>query len=143
VRQVSRDTWQPGTGRATTLGRLTMRRLLTLALLGALLSLVPTIDVATAGTNVYVVDDDGAQCGNADFTTIGAAVTKANAGDRVRICAGTYTERVLVNKPLTLQGRPDVAALDCFEADDVGPDVVPVLGPPDNTEAPVLRITAE
>ena len=121
-----------------------MRRLLTLALACALLSLTPTIEVATARTNVYVVDDDGAQCGNADFATIGAAVAAAAAGDRVRVCPGTYAERVLVDKPLTIQGRPDgVAGLPCENTTDVDAAVVPVLGPPDATEAPVLRIAAD
>ena len=115
-----------------------MRRLLTLALAGALLSLAPTIEVATARTNVYVVDDDGAQCGNADFATIGAAVATAAAGDRVRVCPGTYAERVLVDKPLTIQGRPDdVAGLPCADHRPTSTAaVVPVLEPPDATEAP-------
>jgi len=38
-------------------------------------------------------------------TSINAAIARAQAGDTLLIAAGTYNERVLVDKPLTLQGR--------------------------------------
>ncbi|HVX20618.1 MAG TPA: fibronectin type III domain-containing protein [Acidimicrobiales bacterium] len=38
------------------------------------------------------------------YTTIGAAVTAAGPGDTIYVCAGTYPERVTMNKPLTLDG---------------------------------------
>jgi parallel beta-helix repeat protein len=71
----------------------------------------------------WVVDDDGAQCANADFARsdvtpapIQAAVAAAQAGDLIRVCPGRYTESVTVDKPLTLKGDPDaLEALDCFD----------------------------
>jgi pectin methylesterase-like acyl-CoA thioesterase len=42
------------------------------------------------------VDDDGADCPSADFTSIQAAVTAASPGDNVRVCAGVYTEQVRI-----------------------------------------------
>ena len=53
----------------------------------------------------FVVDDDLAQCPNADFTTstgIQQAITVAPPGARIRVCAGTYTP-IVVNKPLTIE----------------------------------------
>lgn len=45
-----------------------------------------------------VVDDDGAECPEADFTSIQAAVTAAAPGDEIVVCAGTYHEQVTVSK---------------------------------------------
>jgi parallel beta helix pectate lyase-like protein len=44
------------------------------------------------------------ECQNPDFPSINAAVQAADAGDRVKVCPGLYTEQVLVNKPLILEG---------------------------------------
>lgn len=43
------------------------------------------------------VDDDGAQCRDADFTSIQAAVTAASPGDKIKVCAGTYEEQVRID----------------------------------------------
>jgi hypothetical protein len=43
---------------------------------------------------------------HAQYSTIQAAVTAANVGDTVEIGAGTYTEAVTINTPLTLIGDP-------------------------------------
>lgn len=52
----------------------------------------------------FVVDDDHAQCPNADFTSINAAVAAAPPGATIRVCPGTYKESVPILKPdLTLQ----------------------------------------
>jgi parallel beta-helix repeat protein len=45
-----------------------------------------------------VVADDRADCRDADFTSIQAAVTAAAPGDRIVVCAGTYHEQVTVSK---------------------------------------------
>ncbi|MCU1426714.1 MAG: hypothetical protein JWL83_714 [Actinomycetia bacterium] len=50
------------------------------------------------------VDDNNAQCPEATFTTISAAVTAANAGDTIQVCAGIYAETVTVSKQLTFLG---------------------------------------
>jgi hypothetical protein len=42
------------------------------------------------------VDDDHAQCPDAQYTSIQAAVTAAGPGDTVLVCPGTYTEQVRV-----------------------------------------------
>ena len=42
------------------------------------------------------VDDDGADCPSADFTSIQAAVTAAAPGDTIRVCAGVYQEQVQI-----------------------------------------------
>jgi len=58
------------------------------------------------------------RCWPSGFSTIGAAVASARAGDVVRVCGGTYREDVVLppSKPLTLQGvgNPviDAAGLD-------------------------------
>jgi parallel beta-helix repeat protein len=68
-----------------------------------------------AGTTVWVVDNDGADCPAADFTTIQAAVTAAGPGDTIMVCAGTYHERVKIEKnDLTLRakGAPDDVVVD-------------------------------
>src|SRR5439155_431467 len=39
-----------------------------------------------------IVDDDGAPCSDAQFTSIQAAVDAAAPGDRILVCTGTYLE---------------------------------------------------
>src|SRR2546425_3193214 len=83
----------------------------------AIRSIVPSLLVAAltssvgpfaAMANTLTVDDpsDGIQCSGATFTTISAAVAAAIplGGDIVLVCDGVYTEQVVINKSLTLQG---------------------------------------
>jgi nitrous oxidase accessory protein NosD len=73
-------------------------------------------DGAAKGGATLVVDRDGGQCANADFTSIQAAVDAAQPGDLIRVCPDLYTETVVVDKPLTLKGDPDaVEVIDCFQ----------------------------
>jgi Right handed beta helix region len=56
----------------------------------------------TGGTNAASAQG----CANAPYTTIGAAVAAASAGDTVLVCPGVYAEDVIVPaaKPLTIEG---------------------------------------
>lgn len=60
----------------------------------------------------WVVDDDGFQCPNANFTKIQDAVNASINGDTIVVCNGTYVENVWVNKTLNITGydRPVVDA---------------------------------
>ncbi len=51
---------------------------------------------AAASTATYTVDDDLADCPNATFTSVQAAVTAAPAGSKIKVCKGTYTEQVTI-----------------------------------------------
>jgi parallel beta-helix repeat protein len=54
---------------------------------------------------LFVVDDDLAQCPDADFTTatgIQQAIALAPAGARIRVCAGVYTP-IIVDKTLIIE----------------------------------------
>ena len=44
-------------------------------------------------------------CGNAPYSTIGAALAAANPGATVVVCPGTYTEDAVITKPVTLIGQ--------------------------------------
>ncbi len=81
-------------------------------------ALAPT----SAYASTWTVDDDKADCPNAAFTSIQAAVNQAAPWDTVVICAGTYSEQsvpasgnnspsqtgsrngLTITKPLTLKG---------------------------------------
>jgi pectin methylesterase-like acyl-CoA thioesterase len=55
---------------------------------------------------VRVVGQPNTPCPNAQYTTIGAAVTAANPGDVIAICPALYPEQLIIRKPLTLRGIP-------------------------------------
>ena len=61
---------------------------------------------------VLIVDDDGAQCPNAQFTSIQAAVDAADPGDNIKVCPGTYAEQVRITKDnLTLFSEQPLQAI--------------------------------
>jgi len=63
---------------------------------GALATAGPSAQaVETDGDNLLTVDD-GADCPNAEYPTIQAAVDAADPGDRIKVCRGTYTEQVVI-----------------------------------------------
>ena len=67
------------------------------------------------GRHVLRVDDDRAQCKNADFTTIQAAVTAAAPGATIVVCPGTYRESVTITKNdlrIRAKGAPGTVVLD-------------------------------
>jgi nitrous oxidase accessory protein NosD len=93
-----------------------MRRTAVTCLLAAGVLWFPATHGAAAQPGTLVVDDDDAQCGNAEFTTIQTAVDAAQGGDLIRVCPGAYAETVVVNKPLTLKADPDaIDSIDCFQ----------------------------
>jgi nitrous oxidase accessory protein NosD len=69
---------------------------------GALLLAAPLAHANTSPT--LTVDDNKVECPQAQYTTISAAVLAAAPGSTIKVCPGTYNEKVLVNKSLTLQG---------------------------------------
>jgi parallel beta-helix repeat protein len=65
-----------------------------------------------------VVDNDKAECPNAKFSTIQAAVAAAEPGTTILVCAGTYHEQVLIMKNdlrLLAKGQPGDVILDGFD----------------------------
>lgn len=56
------------------------------------------------GGSSMLVDDDRAQCPNAQFTSIQAAVFAANEGMKIKVCPGTYKEQVTITKSLKIEG---------------------------------------
>lgn len=67
------------------------------------------------GNTVLVVDDDGAECPRANFTSIQAAVTEAEPGSTILVCTGVYEEQVLIDKDdlrLLAKGQPGDVVLD-------------------------------
>jgi nitrous oxidase accessory protein NosD len=92
-----------------------VRALTSLAAAG-LISLAAPLG-ANAGT--LVVDDDLAECPQADFTTIQAAVTAAEPGSQILVCAGTYHESVTISKNdlrLLARGKPGEVVVDADQA---------------------------
>jgi parallel beta-helix repeat protein len=90
-------------------------RLLVLGLAVVLLAPAPG---ALADHRKFVVDDDRAQCPNAAYTTITAAVAAAPAGSTVLVCEGTYEEHVVIATPaknglkVRAKGKPEQVVLD-------------------------------
>jgi hypothetical protein len=74
----------------------------------ALIAAAAASMAARASAATFVVGNDPSTCPGATYTTIGAAVAAASAGDTVQVCPGVYPESVTITKPLTLVG-PGVA----------------------------------
>lgn len=73
------------------------------------------MDPGAVSSRVLTVDDDRADCKHADFTTIQEAVTAAEPGSTILVCAGTYREWVVIEKNelrLLAQGKPGDVVLD-------------------------------
>jgi hypothetical protein len=98
----------------------TLRRAATLALA---LAATSSLAAGAASASTWTVDDDKAQCPNAGFTSIQAAVNQAAPHDTVVICDGVYQEQSIppnsptqdpsqagstngltISKPLTIRG---------------------------------------
>ncbi|MDP2676026.1 MAG: hypothetical protein Q8Q00_14175 [Dehalococcoidia bacterium] len=88
-----------------------MRSLALTITLTVLVGLGSLMGAGTAMASTVVVDDDGqataADCDSATatpYTTISAAVTASAGGDTIGVCPGTYDERLVIDKQLTLSG---------------------------------------
>jgi parallel beta-helix repeat protein len=66
--------------------------------LAMLLVVVVVLFAGPAYAAVVVVDDDGVECPRRAAATIQEGVARAKPGDTVRVCPGTYTGNVVVNK---------------------------------------------
>jgi parallel beta-helix repeat protein len=71
---------------------------------------------ANGRREALVVDNDRLDCPRADYTSIQAAVTDADPGSTIMVCAGTYVEWVVIenkdNLRLLAKGKPGTVILD-------------------------------
>ena len=92
-----------------------MRTVVLVCTLAACAFVFAAAEGAATARPTLVVDDDGLQCAQPDFSTIQAAVDAAETGTLIRVCPGLYAEQVSVAKSLTIRGEPEtVEAVDCF-----------------------------
>ena len=76
---------------------------------------VISADLQSGVGSTLVVDDDRADCRDADFTSIQAAVLAAEPGTTILVCAGVYNEQVTITKnelQLLAKGQPGDVVLD-------------------------------
>ncbi len=105
-------------------------------LLAAALVLVAALAVGgvtpAAAKATLIVDDNGAECPNAAFTTIGDAVAAAASGDVIEVCYGTYTEQVIIDgfAKLTVRGIPEPVTGN-----------LPVVQPAPGAKGAIIRVT--
>ena len=93
-------------------------KIMAVAAVAGLLTAMLPFGGAVLAASTLVVDGDGlasaTDCDDAilAYSTIGAAVAAAVAGDTIDVCPGTYDEQVVINgKSLTLQGAGDTTVI--------------------------------
>jgi parallel beta-helix repeat protein len=112
-----------------------MGKLTRIAVFAALVSAFALGGGSALGSSKLEVDDDLAQCQQAQYTSIQAAVTAAAAlpgTQRIHVCEGTYTENVMIDSSIQLHGD---GAEKTF--------VHPVLGGPAFDATDAGRVTIE
>jgi hypothetical protein len=83
---------------------------------------VLSADLQAGGGSTLVVDDNGADCRDADFTRIQDAVDAAAPGATILVCAGTYLEQVTIatnDLRLLATGKPGDVVLDGLDDHDM------------------------
>lgn len=60
--------------------------------------------LATAGLSAATITVGPGGAPDYDYATIQAAINAADPGNTIQVAAGTYTERLMVTKAITLQG---------------------------------------
>ena len=69
---------------------------------------------APAFARTIVVDNDFADCPQAETNSIQAAVVAAGPGDKILVCPGVYLETVVVNKPdLRIEAQAAPGEVEC------------------------------
>jgi len=73
---------------------------------GMCVSVLLCFGAAPAFARTLVVDNDGAECPQAEYNTIQQAVAAAQAGDKILVCPGLYEGTVVVDTPdLRIEAR--------------------------------------
>jgi len=93
---------------------------------------------AASAVTHWVNDDDpngggyvppGTSCNDPGYSTVGAAVTAAVSGETIMVCAGTYTENVVLTKSLALLGaQATVAACGRIASESILMPLIPTNG---------------
>src|SRR5688572_18751809 len=79
-----------------------------------LLSVLLCLSTAPAFARTLVVDNDAAECPQAEYNTIQQAVAAAEEGDKILVCPGHYFGTVVVETPdlrIEAQGKPGEVVL--------------------------------
>ncbi len=104
-----------------------MRKLLTLSALVLVLGFAALTagpgSVSAAGP-LYVAPSGsgGGSCATPDYNTISAAVTAASAGDTIKVCPGTYAEKVVIDKVgVRLKAEGPLGAVQLVNPGGAGP----------------------
>lgn len=101
--------------------------------------------VAAGDPSTVVVDDDAQQCPGAVASSIQDGVNLVQAGGTVKVCPGTYTEQVELDKPGVRIDGPG-SPIDCFTeaAPDPARDAIvqggPTPLPPSSTSPPIAPV---
>ena len=74
--------------------------LISIVLFSVVTGIFPIENCMASGNTIYVDDS-----GEANYTTISAAISAADPGDTIYVYSGTYIENTKINKTLSLLGE--------------------------------------